>query len=405
MDLTAELNKPSYTWHPEAQLNSENPCTCCHLYRAVALGAHDRLRDLRNLVHACECAEKAERELAVRRAAGFNALFEAAVMKEAAPAEVLRSEEKGAQKWTWGVTLSYEDLRTVTRGMDRWFQVPHSGYDMSLMEGGNLKRVRSPPLNPADIEVGDLDILFEALSADFPTIRDLRPEEIPLIFAQFPLFPAAVSESAHDNTLSDLQSRLKAKRQMQQEGDCPDSPSSGTGEPPQFLFPSMRLPPKDYVQPPTSHALAARAIRLMMPNTSPTAPLHIPFVHEWDDTDMDIVHEELDTQVTTDGDGSESAGVDRGIPMAVVIDSDDIYESDGPNIPMVVLSDSSVEDQQSVGENIPIVGIPSAVITSDSEERSAESVGEHHPARLERDPLTGKFTAASFSFVKDGWLA
>lgn len=42
----------------------------------------DRLRDIRNIASACEVANEGEKEVALRRASGFHALYEAAVIKE-----------------------------------------------------------------------------------------------------------------------------------------------------------------------------------------------------------------------------------------------------------------------------------------------------------------------------------
>jgi hypothetical protein len=55
-----------YSWHPEVEVATENPCTHCRLYRVVALGVYDQMRDLRNLVHACETANSGEADLAGR---------------------------------------------------------------------------------------------------------------------------------------------------------------------------------------------------------------------------------------------------------------------------------------------------------------------------------------------------
>jgi hypothetical protein len=83
-NLADELNKPAYTWHSSVNdnmPNAPNDCTQCQLYLAVALGITDQLRDAYNMVHACEIANKAEKDIAIRRASGFNELFEAALKK------------------------------------------------------------------------------------------------------------------------------------------------------------------------------------------------------------------------------------------------------------------------------------------------------------------------------------
>ena len=45
VEETKQLNKPAYSWQVI-------DCTRCRLYRAVALGAADHIRDMRNMAHA-----------------------------------------------------------------------------------------------------------------------------------------------------------------------------------------------------------------------------------------------------------------------------------------------------------------------------------------------------------------
>ena len=64
-----QLNKPAYTFHSSATdelPNSPTDCTRCRLYRAVAVGVMDQLRDTYNMVHACEMANQAEKDIAIR---------------------------------------------------------------------------------------------------------------------------------------------------------------------------------------------------------------------------------------------------------------------------------------------------------------------------------------------------
>ena len=235
------LNKPAYSWHPDVRTDLDNPCTRCRLYRAVALGTMDKMRDLHNWVNACEMANVGEKEVSMRRASGFNELYEAAMQKEIDSGSALASDRvesypipvvpgrsgdlsphklskrvKGNKKasevaedvrrraealwmnagrpdtkWTWGVNLTSEDLRGFVRGADRQYQLPHSGYDESL-KTGKLGGFKSPIPNPINFES---DGIFEELSPDFPGIRDLNPDEIPLAFAFAPLHHSAEWES------------------------------------------------------------------------------------------------------------------------------------------------------------------------------------------------------------------
>jgi hypothetical protein len=478
-DFSSELNKPAYTWHPDVDRNLDNPYTRCRLYRAVALGAYDKLRDLRNMVHACETANQGERDLAARRAAGFNFLHEAAVMKGAGEAEAgpgnmetnrkgkgkeqdVASEEQTIQfgqglversqdKWTWGSNLTYDDLRAIGRGVDRNCQVPHSGYDFDL-KTGKLRGITSPNPNPDDIEdIGDPEVWFDELSPDFPDIRDLCSDEIPAAFYLAALHRATEPDSPFDPISADFESKHRAKLRMQDEANCPDSPSSTSSVSGLYRpFPSMRLPPKDYVRPPTSHALAARAVRLMpapgsltqgspfytpvsiQPDSPPSQvllePIYIPSDEESqlggeslniavDDCGpeeaMRIVISD-DSLLAVSGAGSppdhhilvedlDAAGSDYERPMTVFIpDSDDDEIDADAEIPMMI--DSGAESEEVVNEDNPVMGIPTTVYMSESEE--SEDCGADDLPRVEsgRDPHTGKFTPASFAHFEDVWL-
>jgi hypothetical protein len=90
-DALYQINPPYYTWH--LSVNDELPTNCgrCRMYRAVALGVMDQIRDITNMVHACEIANEAETAIAIRRASLFNELYRAAQNKEF-PDEVEQDE-------------------------------------------------------------------------------------------------------------------------------------------------------------------------------------------------------------------------------------------------------------------------------------------------------------------------
>jgi hypothetical protein len=103
-DLSDELNKPAYTWHSSVNDDLPIDCTRCRLYRAVAVGVVDQLRDTYNMVYACEVANVAEKDIAIRRASGFNELFEAALKKECEQGAVESDSgsgpgDEGGTKW------------------------------------------------------------------------------------------------------------------------------------------------------------------------------------------------------------------------------------------------------------------------------------------------------------------
>jgi hypothetical protein len=283
------FHEPIYSWHSEVHAEIPNGCARCKLYRAVARGAQDKLRDAYNWAQACETANKAEKEVAARRASGFQELFVAALAKESSvfkdadnpgggwgskefsrkdkecrssccskPTEKGKEREKETgreecptkqslkelwrqmvslppSKWTWGVNLKPEDIDGMVRGADRFYQLPHSGYDESL-RSGKAKGWSSPIPNASDIEdTTDPNIVFEELSPDFPIIRDLAPAEFPTAFAFAPLNfrDAPRSDSSQDQdpirlAIAEGQrlKRLDGKRRMQEEVGRPVSPLS-----------------------------------------------------------------------------------------------------------------------------------------------------------------------------------
>jgi len=217
-DLSDELNKPAYTWYSSVNDDLPNDCTRCRLYRAVAVGVVDQLRDTYNMVHACEVGNVAEKDIAMRRASGFNELFEASLKKECERGAVepepgsglgdeggtkgkgkqterfgpevkglkdwmkkvvKDAEHNAARKWTWGVDLTDEDLLCLIQGADSKYQLPHSGYDQDLSTGA-LRSQTSDALDPAHLEDwNDSDLLFDELSTPTNLIPELHLPEIP----------------------------------------------------------------------------------------------------------------------------------------------------------------------------------------------------------------------------------
>lgn len=91
-NLSDQLHKPYYTWHSSVKDKLPNNCGRCRLYRSVALGVMDQVRDIVNMVHACQTANEAETTIAIRRASLFNELYEAALTKECKASKVKENE-------------------------------------------------------------------------------------------------------------------------------------------------------------------------------------------------------------------------------------------------------------------------------------------------------------------------
>lgn len=297
--LEAELNKPAYTWHSESAAKLDNPCTRCRLYRAVSLGVMDKLRDVHNYAHACETANQAETELAMRRASGFNELYEVATRKEAESGSVDRSNPFGSEtpvgsmgkkgkkgkgktteiaedvrrhaeillkeslgrpetKWTWGVNLTSQDLQTMERGADRGYQIPHSGYDADLVLG-KMKGDDSLPPNPNEINSDfEANSGFESLALDFPDIRSLSPTEFPPAFLFPPLHHTAGCELDSEPNAELVEGLLRRKAKKARAKTTLMSQANIVQPEPLFLDDSSRTrsswlgrPPKSYVSPPT----------------------------------------------------------------------------------------------------------------------------------------------------------
>ena len=260
----------------------KQPCTRCRLYRAVALGSQDKLRDLRNSLQGGMLIFCSATHLSICKAASFNQLYEAVVNKEAAlvaestailesapaftpiarPAtaskgkkraeaaedwrmlseEQLKHSQHIAQsqpsgKWVWGPDLTEEDLKSLVRGGDRNNELPHSGYDESLDDAsiGSL----SPPVNIARfIEGGDPP--FFQLSPDIMDIPDLEPHQYPafqiadnpLPFGQRPVAAEQGAAAAEQGAAGMSKKRGKRKAGAESTVDQP-------------LLP---LPPKNYVK-------------------------------------------------------------------------------------------------------------------------------------------------------------
>lgn len=241
-DFTNELNKPAYTWHSAVNDTipiHPNDCTRCRLYRAIAVGVMDQVRDVHNMVHGCEIANEAKRDVGIRRASGFNELHEAAVKKDWAILVALRDagikraseqsialglgihsgsdeetveetvEELGSgagqqfgpeveslkelmkqlarsfgndmapSKWTWGVELTDDDLRGLIRGADRQGHDSHTGYDSPLPSNFSHGKISSS-LDPYKLEdPQSTQLLFDRLSSSIATIPELPPDEFP----------------------------------------------------------------------------------------------------------------------------------------------------------------------------------------------------------------------------------
>jgi len=212
--LPVKTDKSRYTWNRSVAFVPEGvklDCNRCRLYRGVALGVLDNIQDLRHHVHGLEVSYEERADLAVRRAAGFFQLYEAALMKESskdadtltnqkgkkkettrnrmkqvedsAAAEVIRLSNLPSLKWTWGSDLTRDDVLNLPSNNPLVGQrIPHSGYNISL-PWGRYGQDSDEPQSPSPSSCRYSEI--EEPDQGVPDI--LNPDDIPTHYSLFPL--------------------------------------------------------------------------------------------------------------------------------------------------------------------------------------------------------------------------
>jgi hypothetical protein len=439
-----ELNKPAYTWHSSVNdtlPNGPNDCTRCRLYRAVSVGLLDQARDLYNMVHGCEIANEAERDIAIRRAAGFNELHEAAVNKEcqgergsgsgsdmagveysgsgsgkgkeketprygpeveklkALTKNLVRSAgEMGSSKWTWGVDLTQDDLLALIRGADQVHD-SHTGYD-SPLPSGSLQSATSAVLDPDNLEDPMTTVLwFDKPSSSIASIPELPPNEFPtysdidgmpreeLVTTE----PDPVIEAFTKRAIAEA---IKAgKSLMQEEVDQPVSYHDYGSE----FIPQIALIPKrpwlmprlPIILPPTNNTIAPpnRATGHTNMATESDADDQLPDIPG---TDSDHIPGHIDIPDSDSVPDSSTSDEIFEFPVSDDHESDamDVVGSNEPDIPTSVASSDSGSD----------LIFPESPVTTRSIGAPGMIVG------IQRDSNTGRFTAASFVNFPDDLL-
>lgn len=454
-NLANELNKPAYTWHSavnEDLPNTPIECTRCRLYRAVGLGVMDQLRDVYNMIHACEIANQAERDIAIRRASGFNELYEAAVKKEAdtafkkeaATASGERPDQQSASrttvntkgkqrfgpevedlkqltkrlimhggiassKWTWGVDLTDNDLRAMIRGADRHYQLPHSGYDQDLISGP-LHSKSSDALDPDNLEdPKDPELRFDELSRSITIIPELHPSEFPTYSEVLPVPEDNSTDPEPDPVFEAFATRAKAevikanKVRMQDEVDQPVSFFDYGSEflPQTALIPHRPwlMPQLPIILPPTNNAI--RRANSERNDSVDTDHIHIAesaMIDSESDDQIDIHPDDPPDDHSDDLPDHQS----DDLPDHIDIYSDDNFTS---HLDLPVSDDDAMDVVQSDESDIPRITDPESdqdIVFPESPfgpTQSAPSSGV-----MERDPFTGRFTGASFANFPDAFL-
>jgi hypothetical protein len=445
-DYSNELNKPAYTWHSSVNdplPSSSNTCTRCRLYRAVSLGLMDQARDLYNMVHGCEIANEAERDIAIRRAAGFNELHVAALNKECESEEecegegasgpgsgsdialmehsgsgsgkgkekegpeeyrpeverlkalvrrFLRSaDELGSAKWTWGVDLTEDDLLGLIRGADR-LRGSHTGYDLSLPGYDLLASTTSGALDPDNLEDPmTTDLWFDNPSSSIASIPDLPPSEFPTYSDVDGLPREELVKAEPDPVIEAFTKRAKAeaikagKIGMQEEVDQPVSYHDyGSEFIPQIALITKRpwlMPRLPIILPPTNNTIATS-------------------------------HNNMATESGQDDQLPDNPGTDSDdIPGHIDIPDSDAVPTSSTSSEIFPVSDNHGSDAMDVSSDehdIPMSGagsnsgsdhlLPESPVTTRSVGAQGMMVG------IQRDSNTGRFTAASFANFSDDLL-
>lgn len=233
--LTSDANPSFRSSLPQVALH----CNRCIMYRNAAMDALHSLKALRLQLHAKETIFENQHLLSMRRASGFNTLFEHVVIKEtelpspspaipsaSAPistpqldqrllhnqksanrspprpasrkrltnlqlANILREHAQAdhdrltqhpSLKWTWGTDLHERDVRKLFRAADTGYRLPHTGYDESLPDGELQGRYSDRSSLPNMSGSASYSIV-----GDPAIVPDLSSQDFPVHFHEFPL--------------------------------------------------------------------------------------------------------------------------------------------------------------------------------------------------------------------------
>jgi len=431
-NLADELNKPAYTWH--SSVNDDLPnCTRCRLYRSVALGVLDQLRDAHNMVHACEVANEAEKDIGIRRASGFNELYEAALKKEiedpdsdsasidqqsasqsgkgkgkekqrfGPEVEALKKLTKqlvmqgamASSKWTWGVDLTESDLHSLVRGADCDYRLPHSGYDEELLSASFISKT-SDVLDPVNLEdPDDPNLWFDELSPSNTVVPELHAHNIPdyseiMLVAADDLFdpePDLVIEAFTKRAKAEAKKANKVL--LQDEVDRPTSYADYGSE---FVPQIALIPRRPWLMPRLPIILPPINVSIRPPNVAVNNLVNRPNV---DNPDSDAIDHTDSDDIPDHIDIPKSSPSPRLLfPVSDDEQSNemDVVSSDDIEIPM------SVESSDSGSALDDIVFPESPITTRESMDVPGVMIG------IDRDPNTGRFTAASFANFPDELL-
>ena len=371
------------------------------------------------MLHACEVANEAEREVAMRRASGFMELFEAALNKECQPkADKLKAKGKNlkerppgngsiaglksqikeliemctsdpSRKWTWGVDLTEADLAALIRGADRHSpHHPHSGYDTDLASM-SLNSVTTYSIDP--LKITDYEGHFDDLSPNFPFIPELADDQPPPLF-RFNMIHASGKpiQSGSDSVLQAFAARAAAVRAdkkliLQQEVDEPVSDFEADLD---DQFPDSS---RDLMQQSCRHWLGQLTSQVVPP-TSPPIVLRSPSVDF-----REAMHCEIPDDIYVlppEDDSHHQDMMAEAARMEIWREDKEYAKSDHEIVTSVFLLPSEDSDIDRIVET----EVSAPMLPETNECRSDKAVSA---AIVCCDPITGQFTKESFSGLVD----
>ena len=228
-------------------------CQSCNKYRQLLSDVLQDILKFESYASLMSTSSENLLNIGIRKASIFNQLHEAAILKESdsvpppakatkahhiaetqrrASSELKRLEDLPASsyKWTWGETLTKEEVLKLRRIGTRPGKVPHSGYDISLAEGQMKGKDSSGP-SALNSSLGKHEELPAEATISIPSTNFQHPHfyksnpDHRLVYNPF-----RVSEPASHNSAPHNSSALDIADKWTSGSGSPESPATRPGE-------------------------------------------------------------------------------------------------------------------------------------------------------------------------------